>query len=132
MSVAVLALVGCGGGGAGGNAGSAQPIEVPLEAQGASGQGGTATLNSVESRVNIVVEVQSAVTSQDVQPAHIHKGPCDDIDPATADELFDLVVGIGAGTIDVSIETLTDTPHVVDVHESAESDTVVSCGEITR
>ena len=128
-----FALAGCGGGGAGGNAGSAQPIEVAFEPQGEFGQSGSATINSVgDGQVNIVVEVVSAVTELEVQPAHIHEGTCADTDAAVAYELFDVVQGIGAGTVDVDIDTLTASPHFVDVHKSAEMDTVVSCGEITR
>ena len=131
--VLALSLAGCGGGGAGGTAGSAQPIEVPLETQNDSGTSGTATLNSVEGgQLNVVVVMVSSVTEEAVQPVHIHKGTCTDTDSAVAYELFDAVVGIGAGTVDVDIDTLTATPHVVDVHESAETDTVVACGEIVR
>ena len=133
LLLVALALAGCGGGGAGGNAGSAQPIEVSLEAGNESGQAGSATINSVkDGQVNIVVEVVSAVTEEQIQPAHIHKGTCAEIDPAVAYELFDVVQGIGAATVDVEIEMLTASPHVVDVHVSGEDDAVAACGAITR
>lgn len=129
----VLVAGGCGGGGGGGGAASGAPVEVILEEQNASGQSGTATFNESGSGTNVVVELVSSITEGDVQPAGIYAGTCADVaDAEPTVELPDVVQGIGGATIDTPVSEITEEPHAVAVRMSAEDDTVVACGEITR
>jgi ABC-type glycerol-3-phosphate transport system substrate-binding protein len=133
-AVAVLAVSGCGGGGGGGGgAASGAPVEVTLEEQNASGQSGTATFNKSGDGTNIVVELISSITEGDVQPAGIYAGTCADVaDAEPTVKLPDVVQGIGGATIETPVDEFTAEPHAVAVRMSAEDDTVVACGEITR
>lgn len=133
VALSALALVGCGGGGGGGgNGGENAPVEIELTATDPAAGSGMATLNSTNDGTNVVLEMVSAVTEGDVQPAGIYSGTCDDLGEETTD-LPDVVQGIGGATIDVSISELLASPHAIAISESAEAeDKIIACGEIKR
>src|SRR5581483_3131989 len=56
-----------------------KPMQIHLVAQNNSGETGTATLMDGED--GLIVKVTMSPASDADQPAHIHKGTCDKLDP---------------------------------------------------
>ena len=133
----ILVLLGAGcGGSSSSESGSSGPmeIEVPLEEQNGSAQSGTATLTAVGDQTRVVLDVQSrsATPGAPRQPAHIHKGTCEKLDPAPAYGLNDVEAGKSTTTVDVNLDDLIDDEVVINVHESAENvERYVACGIIS-
>lgn len=127
---AALVLSACGGGGGGG--GAVKTMEIDMAAENGSGQSGTAELTASGDGTNITIStIVPADGTFPSQPAHVHKGTCDKLDPKPAYPLPNLEDGISATTLDVSYDELTKGGYVINVHKSAkEADVYVSCGEI--
>jgi hypothetical protein len=123
---ATLVLAGCGGDDDefGGN------LAVPLAAQNDSGQDGDATLSEVDSdTTRVVLEVGNP--PGDPQPAHIHRGSCENLDPQPAYGLENVVDGKSTSEVSVAIEDLVGQGFAVNVHKSAdEAQVYVACGDI--
>ena len=132
----ILVLLGasCGGGTSSESASSDLEIEVPLDEQNGSAESGTATLTAVGDQTKVVLDIQSrsATPVAPRQPAHIHKGTCDDLDPTPAYGLNDVRAGTSTSTVDVKLDDLIDDTVVINVHESAENvERYVACGVIS-
>jgi len=123
---ATLLLAGCGGDGDefGGD------VAVPLVTQNDSGQDGEATLSEVDSETTrVVLEVGSPPGNP--QPAHIHRGSCQNLDPQPEYPLEDVVDGKSTSEVNVAIEDLVGQGFAVNVHKSAdEAQVYVACGDI--
>ena len=123
---ATLVLAGCGGDDdeLSGNVG------MPLVAQNDSGQDGEATLSEVDSdTTRVVLEVENP--SVEPQPAHIHRGSCENLDPTPAYPLENVVDGKSTTEVNVAVEDLVDKGFAINVHKSAEEvEVYVSCGDI--
>ena len=132
--VLILLGAGCGGGNSPESAsGDPMEIEVPVEEKNGSGQSGTATLTSVGDRTEVVLRLQSRSASPVAQrqPAHIHKGTCENTDPTPAYALQDVVAGTSTSTLDVKLDDLINAATVVNVHESAATiERYVACGVV--
>jgi hypothetical protein len=134
-SVAVLAA-GCGGAssstpesavGGGGD----DDVTVSFSEQNDSGLSGTATLTAEGDKTSVVIDLQNRKrTGASVpQPAHIHKGSCENLDPAPAYGLTDLRDGKSTTTVDAKLADLRAGQFAINVHKSAEEiDDYVSCG----
>jgi hypothetical protein len=133
--ILVLLAAGCGGGTSSSESGtSEQEIEVPLEEENGSAESGTATLTAVgdQTRVELDIQSRSATPVAPRQPAHIHKGTCDDLNPTPAYGLNDVRAGTSTSTVDVRLDDLIDETVVINVHESAENvERYVACGVIS-
>ena len=71
--------------------------------------------------------------SSEAQPAHIHKGTCDNLDPNPAFPLENVVDGKSETDVDVSLDDLALSSYAVNVHKSQdEADVYVACGDITN
>ena len=123
---ATLVLAGCGGdddefGGT---------LAVPLVTQNDSGQDGEATLSEVDSdTTRVVLEVGNPPDNP--QPAHIHRGSCENLDPEPAYGLTNVVDGKSTTEVSVAIEDLVGQGFAVNVHKSGEEAQVyVACGDI--
>jgi uncharacterized lipoprotein YajG len=123
---ATLILAGCGGdddefGGT---------LAVPLVTQNDSGQDGEATLSEVDSdTTRVVLEVGNP--PGDPQPAHIHRGSCQNLDPEPAYGLENVVNGKSTSEVSVAMEDLVGQGFAVNVHKSAdEAQVYVACGDI--
>ena len=145
----LLALAGCGGGDNGGDgagagetggaetqtpeegAGGDRNVTASLDELNGSGQTGTATLSAVgEDRTRVVVQVSNA--PDEAQPAHIHKGSCDELDPNPAFPLESLENGRSNTVVDASLDDLQASAYAINVHKSeAEAETYVACGDLT-
>jgi hypothetical protein len=123
---ATLIFAGCGGD----DDEFSGDVAVPLVMQNDSGQDGEATLSEVDSdTTRVVLEVSNP--PGDPQPAHIHRGSCENLDPAPAYPLENVVDGKSTSEVNVAIEDLVDKGFAVNVHKSAdEAQVYVACGDI--
>jgi hypothetical protein len=132
--ILVLLVAGCGGSTSSESGSSEREIDVPLEEQNGSAQSGTATLTAVGDQTRVVLDIQSrsATPVARRQPAHIHKGSCEKLDPTPAYGLNDVKAGKSTSTVDVKLDDLIDETVVINVHESAENvERYVACGIIS-
>jgi hypothetical protein len=125
--LAVLALAGCGDDDdeAGGD-----EVTVTLNEFESSGQTGTATLTGEgeQTRVSISIDGEPVSASQ---PAHIHEGTCEELNPEPAFGLPNVTDGTSETTVDASLDTLTATDYAINLHMSDEDlATYTSCGDI--
>jgi hypothetical protein len=126
IAVAALALAACGGDDE--EAGDDE-VTVELAEIGGSGQTGTATLTAEGDMTNVVVSVDSPVS--DSQPAHIHEGTCDDLDPEPAYGLPNVTAGSSESTVDVSLDELASGDYAINLHMSNDDlTTYTSCGNV--
>ena len=133
--LSAFALVGCGGddgGDAGGNGGGAESgfIEVELAESMGSGQTGTATLTDAGGFTDVVIEVSGDPVS-DSQPAHIHEGTCEDLNPEPAFGLPNVDGGVSEATLEVAFADLANGTYAINLHRSnTDLETYTSCGNI--
>jgi len=117
-----------------GFAGIAQAKSVPtqfkLHAQNGSGETGTATL--LQSGDNVIVRVRLSGGPADAQPAHIHPGTCDKLNPKPIYPLHNLVNGYSETTVqNVKLADLTAGTFAINVHKStSDLGTYVACGDL--
>jgi hypothetical protein len=112
---------------------SSGEVVVTLEEQNGSAESGTATLTAEGDRTRVVLEVQSksATPVATPQPAHIHKGSCDELDPTPAYGLNDVQAGKSTSTVDAKLTDLRNGDFAINVHESAEKiESYVACGVV--
>jgi hypothetical protein len=132
--VLVLLGAGCGGSTSAESGTNELEIEVPLEEQNGSAEFGTATLTAVgdQTRVVLFIQSRSATPVATKQPAHIHKGSCEKLDPTPAYGLNDVKAGKSTSMVDVKLDDLINETVVINVHESAENvERYVACGIIS-
>jgi len=128
----ILALAAAASIGVGGIAQAAMhPMQFKLHAQNGSGETGTATL--LQSGDNVIVKVRLAGTPNGVaQPAHIHMGTCDKLNPKPTYPLHNVVDGTSETTVmNVKLADLTSGPFAINVHKStSDLGTYVACGDL--
>jgi hypothetical protein len=130
--VALLLASGCG---SGSKSGSAKEMTVTLSEQNGSGESGKATLTAEGDRTKVVLNLQSksATASATRQPAHIHRGSCDKLDPTPAYGLTDVKGGKSTSTVDAKLDDLRKGSYAINVHKSAaDIKTYVACGDIGK
>jgi len=135
VTLSAVALAGCGGdddgnGGNGDGGGAATgEITIDLAESMGSGQTGSATLTDAGGQTFVSIEIGDPVS--DSQPAHIHEGTCEDLNPTPAFGLQNVTGGVSDSTIEVALEALTSGTYAINVHMSdADIETYVSCGDI--
>jgi hypothetical protein len=108
-----------------------QPTQFKLHAQNGSGESGTATL--LQSGDNVIVRVRIAGAPSGVpQPAHIHMGTCDKLNPKPTYPLHNLMDGYSETTVmNVKLSDLTSGTFAINVHKStSDLGTYVACGDL--
>ena len=102
---------------------------VVLSAQNNSGESGTATLEDMDGKTKVSIELAGAPANTP-QPAHIHVGECKN--PGVVKyPLSNVVDGKSESVLDVPLNDLRGPQYVINVHKSAkEAKVYVSCGEI--
>ncbi len=106
------------------------PSQMHLVAQNNSGETGTATL--YDGAKGLIVKLRMSGGGEVDQPAHIHKGTCDKLDPKPTYPLKMVHDGQSETTIEnVTIAQLQKAPYAINVHKSAKEVPIyVSCGNI--
>jgi hypothetical protein len=122
---ATLLLAGCGG-----DPEFAGDLTIPMAAQNESGFDGEAMLEEVDDdTTRVTIELRNP--SEDSQPAHIHKGSCENLDPQPAYPLDNVADGASTTEVDVALGDLVGQGYAVNVHKSAaEAEVYVACGDI--
>ncbi len=130
VSAASLALVGLAAGCGGDDEAGSDETTVELAAVGDSGQTGSVTLTTDGDMTTVVVDVDDPVSSS--QPAHIHEGTCDDLNPAPAYGLTNVEDGRSDTTVDAPLDELIEGDYAINLHMSADDlETYTSCGDIS-
>ncbi|HEX8220933.1 MAG TPA: CHRD domain-containing protein [Chloroflexia bacterium] len=132
LAMALLALSAFGGGTV---LAQAETTVHALNEQNNSGQSGTVTFSSNEVGDTVTVEINISGGSSVPQPAHIHTGTCDNLDPKPFFPLNSVVNGRSVTVItEEEIDKLDYDLYnqfSVNVHKSAaEASVYVACGEI--
>ncbi|HEY2474341.1 MAG TPA: CHRD domain-containing protein [Candidatus Cybelea sp.] len=106
-------------------------LTVPLKAENASGENGTATLTQTPDGVTVVVSIPNGPAGP--QPAHIHDGTCATLG-GVAYPLTSVASGNATSTIKgLTIDKLLAGKYAINVHKStSDIGTYVSCGEIVK
>jgi hypothetical protein len=106
------------------------PTQLHLLAQNGSGETGTATL--YDGAKGLIVKLRMSGGGDVDQPAHIHKGTCDKLDPKPAYPLKPVHDGQSETTVEgVTLAQLQKSPYAINVHKSAKEAAVyVSCGNL--
>lgn len=104
------------------------PLVVALEAQGGSGELGTATL--VDTAAGLVVTLHLNEKATGPQPAHIHPGSCADPQPTPAYKLSNVVGGKSVTTIPNETIAKLAGKVSINVHRSMTDFAYVSCGDV--
>ncbi len=108
------------------------PSQLRLAAQNNSAEQGTATL--YDGVNGLIVKLRLAGGAEGVdQPAHIHKGTCDKLDPKPTYGLKSVHDGQSETTVSgITLAMLQKSPYAINVHKSAKEAAIyVSCGNIT-
>jgi hypothetical protein len=105
---------------------------VTLTEQNGSGQNGMATLTDMgNGQTMVMLEISNGTTTP--QPAHIHEGTCDNLNPKPAYPLSSVVNGRSETVVDVDIDDLLAEDYAINVHKSpTEASIYVSCGNIVE
>lgn len=125
-----LVAAGCGSGndeeGAGGG-----PVTVQLSPQSGSGESGTATLTADGDKTRVEVQLDGAPAA--AQPAHIHEGTCQKLNPKPEYPLDDVTNGSSTTEVNVSLDDLKSEAYAINVHKSAtDLTTYVACGNFGK
>lgn len=121
-------LGGCGSGDGGGEGGSGE-VTVDLAEQNGSGESGTVTLTADGEKTKVVIALENPPAVP--QPAHIHKGSCEDLDPNPAYGLENVVDGNSSSEVDVPLDELRDDDFAINVHKSGDKiEVYVACGDL--
>lgn len=105
-------------------------LTVDLSAQNGSGETGTAALTQKPEGVEVVITLANAPAT--AQPAHVHLGTCDKLNPAPEYPLTSVTGGNSTTVIKgVTIDQLLAKPAAINVHKStSDLATYVACGDI--
>ena len=129
LALSALSVAVAGRGGGGDEAAGGEDVTVELAEENGSGQSGTATLVSEGDGTRVTIELSNPPDA--AQPAHIHPGTCEDLDPKPAHPLEDVMGGTSESMEQVSLEDLQNGDFAINVHKSAaEAETYVACGDI--
>ncbi len=101
-----------------------------INAQNDSGESGTATLMQSGDALMVKLNLTGATG---MQPAHIHKGTCANLDPKPAYPLTTVSDGKSETTLkDVKLSMLTAGTYAINVHKSTtDIKDYVACGDLT-
>ena len=107
-----------------------EKMMVALTAQNDSDETGTVTLEEVDGKTVVTINVENEPEDAN-QPAHIHTGACP-APGAVVYPLSNVQNGTSTTTLDVSLAGLRDQlPLAVNIHKSAaESKVYVACGDL--
>src|SRR6476661_8337816 len=106
-------------------------VRVSLIDENGSGEDGAAQLTDMGDGTTKVELIMLNAPEGAVQPSHIHKGSCANLDPNPAYPLNDVKEGKSTTVVKVPLADLTKEKYAINVHKSAAEATVyVSCGNL--
>lgn len=106
------------------------PTQMHLVTQNNSGESGRATL--FDGAKGLIVKLRMSGGGEVDQPAHIHKGTCEKLDPKPTYPLKMVHDGQSETTVEgVTLAQLQKSPYAINVHKSAKEAAIyVSCGNL--
>ena len=106
-------------------------VIIDMKAVGGSGESGRVALTFMGAKTKISLRLDGAPYGT-LQPAHIHKGTCENIGEEAKYKLTFPATGSSESVIEAGLEELRAAgAMVIDIHKSfAEDKKVVSCGEL--
>ena len=111
---------------------AAPPEKLGLMGLNNSGEVGVVTLTARGNKTEVSLSVQGAPKGV-AQPAHIHKGSCDNLNPMPAFPLNSVVNGRSNTLVNEPLSKLMSGNYAVNVHASAKNlKRYVACGELVR
>src|SRR6476661_10691302 len=106
-------------------------VRITLIDENGSGEDGSAQLTDMGDGTTKVELIMLNAPEGAVQPSHIHKGSCANLDPNPAYPLNDVKEGKSTTVVKVPLADLTKEKYAINVHKSAAEATVyVSCGNL--
>lgn len=108
-------------------------LVVSMKALNGSGESGTAMLSDTAAGLRVVIKVNAtSQIAKGKQPAHIHMGYCGpSLDPKPQYPLSPVVGGMSTTVVKgVTIAELLKSKHAINVHDSKDIKTYVSCGNV--
>jgi len=106
-----------------------QPVSVTLSPQNGSGENGTVTLTPQGDKTQVAIKLTGAPSG--AQPAHIHDGTCETLDPKPRIPLENVVNGSSTTTLDMKLDDIMSKGGAINVHKSAaDAKTYVACGNL--
>jgi hypothetical protein len=109
----------------------AKVVRITLIDENGSGEDGSAQLTDQGDGTTKVELLMLNAPEGAVQPAHIHKGSCANLDPAPAYPLNNIEEGKSTTVVKVALTELTAQKYAINVHKSAtEANIYVSCGNL--
>lgn len=103
-------------------------VVVPLDPQGGSGRGGSATLTPASGGTRVVLELTPAEIA--TASAHVHPGNCIAVGTTIAYPLAAPEAGRSETVLEAPLADLRTGLFAIDVHEGAPEDPAVACGTI--
>ena len=105
-------------------------VVVQINPLNGSGENGSATLLPEGKETKVVITLFNTPPGV-AQPAHIHLGRCDSLNPAPKWPLSPVENGRSVTMVPVPIDEITKNPTAINVHESkGEIMKYVACGDI--
>ncbi len=113
----------------------ADAVTFELEEVGDSGQFGFATLDPADGETRVALEL--GMPPGVPQPAHVHRGSCDNPSQEAVLELESLTLTnprltTSTTVVEAPLEELQQRNLVIDVHQSEDDESRVACGTIPR
>jgi hypothetical protein len=106
-------------------------VRITLIDENGSGEDGSAQLTDQGDNTTKVELLMLNAPEGAVQPAHIHKGSCANLDPNPAYPLNNITDGKSTTIVNVALTELTSEKYAINVHKSAaEISVYVSCGNL--
>lgn len=107
-----------------------QTVTVKMRAENKSGESGTAQLMQLPNGVQVKISLSGAPS--EAQPAHIHAGTCQKLNPAPAQALTSVTGGTSTTFLKgAKLSEWTGGKYAINVHKStSDLKTYVSCGAI--
>ncbi len=111
-------------------AAASHSVTVTMHEQNSSGENGKVVLIAKGSKTKVIINLEH-VPAGVAQPAHIHEGTCDNLNPKPAWKLNPVKGGKSTSIVPVSLKKLLEGKYGVNVHKSVkEIKDYVSCGDI--
>jgi hypothetical protein len=109
---------------------SSMALTVKLDAQNGSGESGTAMITPQGNKTEVVVKLTGGPKGT-AQPAHIHAGSCDKLDPQPKIPLQNVMDGTSTTMLDMPLKRVMSGGAAINVLKSTEDlKTYVACGDL--
>ncbi|HVA38137.1 MAG TPA: hypothetical protein VNJ51_11040 [Candidatus Dormibacteraeota bacterium] len=108
------------------------PEKIGIEGLNNSGEAGVVTLTAKGNKTLVSLQVEGEPKGAK-EPSHIHRGPCDHLNPVPAYPLNPLVNGRSTTVVNAPLSKLMSGNYSVNVHQSVKNlKHYVACGQLVE